>query len=194
MPFSSLVSHVTWWGRSPCWFRLKNLKLIPKWQGSSSSFGDIYRYVFVRFMSLCKSVRFIHRQGKWPRMFASSELSVTWHACALVLVCVFCELNPRTVPQLSLNKFRTPLCYHGLVLWLNVSNFFCSLGTSNGACVEQTQSTNGSHRHNYITENCGQCWPILDTCFYACIFLCVLFFRCIRWCNITHQISCTVTW
>ena len=45
----------------------------------------------------------------------------------------FCGLNPRTVPQLSLNKFRAPLSYSGLVLGLNVSDFFRSLGTSNGA-------------------------------------------------------------
>ena len=35
----------------------------------------------------------------------------------------FCGLNPRTVPQLSLNKFRAPLGYRGLVLGLNVSCF-----------------------------------------------------------------------
>ena len=53
----------------------------------------------------------------------------------------FCVLNPRTVPQLSLNKFRAPLGYRGLVLGLNVSYFFRSLGTSNGARAEQTQPT-----------------------------------------------------
>ena len=59
MPFTSLVtvSHTTWWGdsRSLCCrtFRLNISKLIQEWQGSSSSLGEIYRSVFVRFMSLC---------------------------------------------------------------------------------------------------------------------------------------------
>ena len=48
----------------------------------------------------------------------------------------FCGFNPRTVPQLSLNKFRAPLGNRGLVLGLNVSYFFRSLGTSNGARAE----------------------------------------------------------
>ena len=37
--------------------------------------------------------------------------------------CFFVGLNPRTVPQLSLNKFRAPLGSRGLVLGLNVSSF-----------------------------------------------------------------------
>ena len=85
----------------------------------------------------------------------------------------FCGLNPRTAPQLSRNKFRAPLSYRGLVLGLNVSYFFRSLGTSNGARAEQTPPTpRGSRRHTYDThKNCGQCWPpILDTCFCACSF------------------------
>ena len=64
--------------------------------------------------------------------------------------CFSCGLNPRTVPQLSLNKFRAPLGYRGLVLGLNMSYFFRSLGTSNGARAEQTQQSSGSRRHNYV--------------------------------------------
>ena len=89
-------------------FRLNILKLAQKWQGSSSSFGEIYGYVFVRFMSLCKSV---YSRGE-PRVFVSSELGSVWHDMARVPVCLsacFCGLNPRTVPHLSLNKFRAPL-------------------------------------------------------------------------------------
>ena len=82
----------------------------------------------------------------------------------------FRGLNPRTVPQLSLNKFRPSLGYRGLVLGLNVSYSFRSLGTSNGARVDQIRPS-GSCRHNYVTKNCGHCWPILDTCFSACMFL-----------------------
>ena len=36
----------------------------------------------------------------------------------------FCGLNLRTVPQLSLNKFRVPLGYRSLVLELNESISF----------------------------------------------------------------------
>ena len=58
------------------------------------------------------------------------------------LFACFCGLNPRTVPQLSLIKFRAPLGYRAvLVLGLNVYYFFRSLGTSNGARAEQTQPT-----------------------------------------------------
>ena len=77
-------------------FRLNILKFAQKWQGSSSSFGEIYGYVFVRFMSLCKSVC---SRGE-PRVFVSSELGSVWHDMARrVPVCLsacFCGLNPRT--------------------------------------------------------------------------------------------------
>ena len=53
----------------------------------------------------------------------------------------FSGLNPRTVPHLSLIKFRAPLGYRGLVLGLNVPYFFRSLGTCNGARAEQTRPT-----------------------------------------------------
>ena len=52
---------------------------------------------------------------------------------------------------MSLNKFRAPLGYRGLVLGLNVSCSFRSLGTSNGARAEQTRPS-GSRRHNYVTK------------------------------------------
>ena len=53
----------------------------------------------------------------------------------------FSGLNPRTVPHLSLIKFRAPLGYRGLVLGLNVSYFFRSLGTSNGVRADQIRPT-----------------------------------------------------
>ena len=60
----------------------------------------------------------------------------------------FCGLNPRTVLHLSLNKFRALLGYRGLVLGLNVSSFFCSLGTSNGVrAAEKTHQAGMSCRH-----------------------------------------------
>ena len=52
----------------------------------------------------------------------------------------FCGLNPRSLNK-SLNKIRAPQGYRGLVLGLNVSYFFRSLGTSNGADAEQTRPT-----------------------------------------------------
>ena len=71
--------------------------------------------------------------------------------CLSACFCGLNRLNPRTVPHLSLNKFRAPLGYRGLVLGLNVSCFFRSLGTSNGARAEQTRPS-GSRRHNYVTH------------------------------------------
>jgi len=90
------------------------------------------------FMSLCKSVCFICGRGERPRVFVSSELGSVWRDMR-VPVCLsacFCGLNPRTVPHLSLNKFRALLGNRGLVLGLNVSYFFRSLGTP----VEHVQS------------------------------------------------------
>ena len=108
------------------------------------------------------------------------------------LFACFCGLNPRTVPQLSLIKYRAPRGNRGLVLGLNVSYLYRSLGTSSGARAEQTRLS-GSRRHNYVTKNCrpqtpstglrhpswskvpgndalSVCWPFLDTCFCACSF------------------------
>ena len=47
---------------------------------------------------------------------------------------------------MSLNKFRAPLGYRGLV-----SCFFRSLGTSSGARAEQTRPSE-SRRHHYVTK------------------------------------------
>ena len=154
------------------------VNLIQKWQGSSSSLGEIYRYVLVRFMSLCKSVCFIRGRGERPRVSVCVERA-TDGQCDATCVCLsecFCGLDPMTVPQLSRNKFRAPLCYRGSVLGLNVSCFFHSLGASKGTRAEQTQSTNGSRWHNYVTKKCGQCWPILDTRLFLCLHVFVFVF------------------
>ena len=74
-----------------------------------------------------------------PRVVSSDLGSASRDTMMRVPVCLsacFCGFNPRTVPQLSLNKFRAPLGNRGLVLGLNVSYFFRSLGTSNGARAE----------------------------------------------------------
>ena len=91
MPFSSLVSHMTWWGdrRTPCWFRLNILKLIRKWQGGSSSFGEIYRYVFVRFMSLCKSVYMFYTRTGRTACVCVERASVTRQVCLCACLRVF---------------------------------------------------------------------------------------------------------
>ena len=47
---------------------------------------------------------------------------------------------------MSLNKFRAPLGYRGLV-----SCFFRTLGTSSGARAEQTRPSE-SRRHHYVTK------------------------------------------
>ena len=204
--FSSLVSHTPWWGwqQVSSWFRLNILKLIQKWQGSSSSFGEIYRYIFVRLMSLCKSVCFIRGRDERPCVCVERARQGQCDATN-VPVCLsacFCGLvNPRTVPQLSLIKFRAPLGYRGLVLGLNVSiSFFLWVFP-----MEHVQSKLDQQKSPTVTKNCGQCWPFLDTCLCACVFFCCdSVFRCIpliqvflgvsgRWRNITGQISCTVT-
>ena len=87
---------------------------------------------FLPDLCLCAKACSIRERGE-PRVFVSSELGQC--DCDMrVPVCLFAcfgGLNPRTVPQLSLSKFRAPLGYRGLVLGLNVSNFFCSLGILN---------------------------------------------------------------
>ena len=90
----------------------------------------------------------------------------------LVPVCFsacFRVLNLWTVPQLSLNKLRALLGYRGLVLGLNVSCFFRSLGTSSGARAEQN-STSGSRRHNYVTKKLRA--PVSVPAFFKFLFNC----------------------
>ena len=127
-------------------FRLNILKLIYKWQGSSSSFGEIYRYVFVRFMSLCKSVCFIRGRGERPRVFVSSELGRSVWRDMHVPVCLstcFCGLNPRTVPQLCLKVQSTPR--------LRVC-FFRSFGYFEwSTCIVKLDQVE-VRRHNYVTH------------------------------------------
>ena len=85
-----------------------------------------------------------------------------------MLVCVFLwvNLNPMTVPQLSLNKFSAPLGYRGLVLGLKVSYFFRSLGTSSGVRARRKLRPTGS---------AGSSWTPVS------VLACFLFvFRCIR--------------
>ena len=148
MHFSSLVSHTTWWGdsRSPCWFRLNILKLILKWQGSSSNFGDIfYRYVFVRFMSWWKSVCFILGRDEL-RVFVWNELGSVWRdmRVPVYLSMLFCGLNPRTVLAVvhlsGLSKFqstpRLPARFGARVKRVLFLSFF---GCANGARAEQTR-------------------------------------------------------
>ena len=152
------------------------------WRDLQVCFRQIYVFV--------QKHMFYTRTGRTTRVCV--EASSMWRDMRMPvrLSACFCGLNPRTVPQLSLNKFRPFLGYRGLVLGLNVSYSFRSLGTFNGARVDQIRPS-GSRRHNYVTKNCGHCWPNLDTCFCSCMFL--FSFRCSRWCNMTGQISCTVT-
>ena len=53
----------------------------------------------------------------------------------------FCGLNHRTVPQLSLNKFRAPHGHRGLVLGLNVSMSFVLWVLRMEHVAEQTRPT-----------------------------------------------------
>ena len=105
---------------------------------------------------------------------------MTRHACACMFVCVFLwvNLNPMTVPQLSLNKFRAPLGYRGLVLGLKVSYFFRSLGTSSG--VRARRKLRPTEVADIITSqkiagSAGPSWTPVS------VLACFLFvFRCIR--------------
>ena len=84
----------------------------------------------------------------------------------------FCGLNSKTVPQLSLNKFRAPLGYRGLVLGLNVSNFFRSLGISNGARAEQTRPTEVADiiTSPEIAGSAGPSWTPVSVPVGGCFF------------------------
>ena len=94
-------------------------------------------YVFVQ------GRMFYTRTGRTARVCVErARVSVTRHGGPVCLSACFCGLNPRTVPQLSLNKFRVPQGYRGLVQGLNVSclNFFRFLGTINGARAAERKS------------------------------------------------------
>ena len=80
-----------------------------------------------------------------------------------------------TVPQLSLNKFRAPLGYRGLVLGLNVFYFFRSFGISNGARAEQTRPTEVADiiTSQKIAGSAGPSRPL-----FLCLQL--LFFNCLK--------------
>ena len=89
----------------------------------------------------------------------------------------FCGLNTRTVPQLSLNKFRAPLGYCSLVLGLNVSKFFRSLDISSGAHAEQTRPTEVADiiTSQKIAGSAGPSWTPVSVPFFFNFF-----FRCSR--------------
>ena len=57
--------QLTWWGdrRSPCWFRLNILKLIQKWQDSSSSFGRDFTGKFLSNLCLCAKAYVLYADG-----------------------------------------------------------------------------------------------------------------------------------
>ena len=72
--------------------------------------------------------------------------------CVCLSVCMpacFCGLNPRTVPQLILNKFRARHGNRGSVLGLNVPSFV--LWIPPVSIAAQTRLSE-SRRHNYVTE------------------------------------------
>ena len=174
MLFSSLVSQIS--DIVACWFRQKMLQLIQKYQGSSSSFSSArFTGLFLSDLCLCAKayVIFVCGRGE-PRVFVSSEVGPSVWRDMRVPVCLsvcFCGLNLRTLPQLSLNKFRAPLGYRGLVLGLNVSCFFSrSLGTSSGARAEQNSTKPGSRRHNYVTKKLRA--PVSVPAFYFILFSC----------------------
>ena len=91
-----------------------------------------------------------------------ASLSQCGATCLCLCACLrvsSCGLSPRAVPQLSLNKLRAPLGNRGLVLGLNVSYFFRSLGTSNGARAERTRlSGYRQHTSHKIAGSADPYW------------------------------------
>ena len=163
--------------------------------------------MFLSDLCLCKS---LCSRGE-PRELGS--VSVTRHACASVLVCVFLWVKSQdsttSVPEQVQSTPRQPRFGARVKRVL----FLLFFGYYQWARAEQTRLS-GSRRHNYVTKNCrphtpstglrhpfwrkvpgndalNVCWPFLDTCCCACSFSCS--FSCSRWCNITDQRSCTVT-
>ena len=135
------------------------------WRGLQVCFCQIYVFVQKRM--------FYTRTGRtaWCCVERAARVSVT-ATCRLVRPvplsgCVFLWVKSQTVPQLSLNKFRAPLGYRGLVLGLECLLSF-SVWVLRMKHV-QTRPPSDSRRHHYVTRNCGQCGlPILDTCSCAC--------------------------
>ena len=132
--------------------------------------------MFLSDLCLCAKAYVSYADGANGRvcLCRASKAGQCDATCVCLCTClrVFVSgIIPRTVPHLGLNKFRAPLGYRGgLVLGLNVSYFFGSLATVLPMeHVPRANTTNGSRRHNYVTK-CGQCWPIMDTRFCACMF------------------------
>ena len=131
------------------------------YKGSRRGFGEIYRYV-LSDVCLCAKAYVLYANGA-NMWIMSSELGSVSRDMPRVPVCFsasFCGLNLRTVPQLSVKKFRVPLGYRRLVLGLKVGKpkrVCFSLGTLNGARGEHTQP-NGSRDVDYVTcKNWGLC-------------------------------------
>ena len=89
------------------------------------------------------------------RVFVSRELgsvSVTRHACASVLVCVFLWVKSQdstTSEPEQVQSTPRPPRFGAKVKHVLFLSFF----GSNGARAEQTRLS-GSRRHNYVTKNC----------------------------------------
>ena len=91
------------------------------YKGSRRGFGEIYRYV-LSDVCLCAKAYVLYADGA-NMWIMSSELGSVSRDMPRVPVCFsasFCGLNLRTVPQLSVKKFRVPLGYRRLVLGLKV--------------------------------------------------------------------------
>ena len=123
-----------------CSFKLKMFKFSNR-KGKARQYVAVWeRYVFARFMSVCAKACVCARTG-WTCYIGhvSSEQGLVWRdmRVPMCLWACFCGLNPRTAPQLFVNKFRAPLGYRrGLVRGI----FFRSLGTaSRGAQMKSTK-------------------------------------------------------
>ena len=134
MPFQSVMWHAGAVGLTAGilvdWFRQLNiLKLISTGMARQQlQFGRDLQVCFCQIYDFVQKRVFYTRTGRTACVCV--ERATPGHCdatCVCLHVCLsacFCGFNPRTVPQLSLNKFRAPLGYRGLVLGLNVSVSF----------------------------------------------------------------------
>ena len=176
----SLVSHITWWSWQQVSLLLYwtfQLKLIQKWQGSNSSHLARFTGMSLSDLCLCKSVCFIIIRERYePRVCQcrASERGTVWCDMPTYLVT---GLNPRTIPHLSLNKFRASLGYRGLVLGLNVSCFCRSLGTSIGANSTKPAEVADILRHRKLRAVLAHLRPGLFLWLQLVVVVCV----CVWW-------------
>ena len=155
MPLSSLLRSDTYYNMvAAAWQQVSLLILTEHFEVNTAGNGKAAVAVLARFtgmflsdLCLCAKayVWYADEASRVSVVFVSSELGSAWRDMR-VPVCGVSACFCRTVPHLSFNNFGAPLGYCRLVLGLNVSYFFRSLGTSNGARAAKKTRPSGSRR------------------------------------------------